>query len=172
MNAAGHRQAAYVAGVAVGLSAGLPWWETLALGALATVTAGGPTSPDMDQRGWYRALLPRRLEGHRKLSHWWGLPAAGAAILAVCTWWHHPWWAVIAGGLLLGWTSHLAIDWAFGAPSRYRGAGIPMSPTGGHRGLLGRQHGLRSDGLIARVCTRAVFPFAAAVLTAVTLAGA
>lgn len=155
MNASGHRQAGFLAGVGLGLGVGLPGWQALAAGSLATLTAGGRLSPDIDQHGLYRLLLPRPLEGHRRLSHWWGWPALAGLLLALAVWTAGTaaWWWLPAAALVTGWASHIAVDFVFGASSRYRGAGVPMSPTGGHRGV-----GLHSDGLIAQLCTRLVFP--------------
>jgi len=146
-------------GAGCALGYGLPGWQALACGAVATVSAGGRLSPDMDQTRLYRLLLPRPVEGHRRLTHWWGWPTMALLALGVYTGWELTSWPVLPiTSLIFGWGSHILADAVFGAPGGGRGAGVPLAPLGRHRGLLGAKHGLRSDGRVARFCTRAIFP--------------
>jgi membrane-bound metal-dependent hydrolase YbcI (DUF457 family) len=151
----------------------LPPLECILVGALATVTAGGKTSPDFDQTKTYRILLPKQLEGHRKLTHWWGWPAI--ALLGIIVYWYlmnpQEWWFPVLVALIVGWTSHVVIDWVFGDAGYGRGAGVPMSPLGNHRGLLGRKNGFKSDGMLAKLMERIVFPTACMGITLFVFAG-
>lgn len=170
MNARGHRQFAFLLGTGSTLALGTPGWQALMVGSLATLTAGGRLSPDIDQTRFYRAMLPKRLEGHRKLSHYWGWPVLAAGLLAVYTFFDHPWWAMLAAALILGWASHLIADFVFGAASRYRPAGIPFAPLTKQRGLFGRKYGLHSAGRTARLCERLVFPVSICAVVALSIA--
>jgi len=160
MNSLGHKQAGYICGASTGVLLNLPAWECILVGALATVTAGGKTSPDFDQTKTYRILLPKALEGHRKLTHWWGWPVL--LLLAIIVYWYlfrpENWWLIVYSALLLGWASHIAIDWIFGGAGYGRGAGVPMTPLGNHRGLLGHRHGFKSNGKLAKAMERVIFP--------------
>lgn len=126
--------------------------EGLTLAAVTVVTAGGPLSPDLDQQGWWKLLdryLPDEWLGrggpmrHRGITHWWGVPASLALVLAASPSHGMAWW--VGAGLVLGWGSHLLGDFAVGAKSRYRGAGIPWAPWWGHAGL-----GAPCDGWVER----------------------
>jgi hypothetical protein len=112
-----HHLAGFATGAALATAAHQPVWVAVASACLASVTAGGVLSPDVDQFKVWRALdrwLPDEWLGeggplqHRGLSHWWGIPAGVAAWLYVSG---GPWWAWM---LLAGWVSHLVADWAFG----------------------------------------------------------
>ncbi len=116
---------------------------------LAAATSGGFFSPDIDQfKIWNRILnsWPGRVDdllfGHRRISHWWGLPAVAALLLDLApvypAW---PYWA-----LILGWTSHLVGDAVFGKAGFDIPKGIPFLPFTHHVGL-----GLKSGGLINSV---------------------
>jgi len=141
MKGSTHRILGACAGVALGTSAGWTWPHVVAAGWLATVSAAGRTSPDVDQDWlWTRVdrLVPDEWLGnngplqHRGIAHFWGLPlaAALAAWLLVPDGWRWLPWALIAG-----WASHLAGDFLFGRPGAGRGAGIPFSPWWNHRGV-------------------------------------
>jgi hypothetical protein len=116
---------------------GAPAWQAAASAVIATAAAAGWTSPDADQ-SW----LSWAPGGHRGLTHWWLLPALGAAAVLVFVpaagaW---PLWA-----LLLGWSSHLVGDFIFGD----RPPGIPMAPWWAYAGLR-----LNSGGGVERVLRR------------------
>lgn len=116
--------------VVVGLSA-----------VVATASAAGWSSPDVDQtRPWEalaRALGPAgKLLAHRRgITHWWALP--------VVAWWlwlpslaPEAGWA--ARALLLGWASHIVGDALFGR--------VPVTPGWGPMFGLG----LRTGGWVER----------------------
>lgn len=97
----------------------------IALSAVvATGSATGWTSPDIDQTAPWRAVarrMPRlvqRAMGHRHVTHWFGLPVA--AWFAIPLFPAEARWAATA--LLVGWVSHLLGDLLFGK--------IPLLPTG------------------------------------------
>lgn len=167
MNALGHRQAGYLCGISAGILLNYLPFECILVGAIATITSGGKTSPDLDQTDMYNLLLPKAWKGHRKLTHWWGWPAF--IWFGILIYWqqNHPdaWWFSILWILTLGWSSHLLIDFIFGDAGYGRGAGIPLSPLGNHRGLLGKKNGLKSDGITAKVTTRLIFPISCVVIT-------
>jgi len=126
--------------------------EGLTLAAVTVITAGGPLSPDLDQQTWWRMtdrVLPDEGLGHggpmrhRGLTHWWGLPAGLAWVLATDPTRGLAWWA--AAGLALGWASHLVGDFVVGAKSLHRGAGIPLAPWWAHVGC-----GFECDGWAER----------------------
>lgn len=137
-----HRLLGAFAGAGVASAAGLPWSMVALTGIVATTTAHGAASPDMDQTGTWRALTrwaPAALRKHRGLTHWWALPAAA--------WWavgHHlpaaAHWPAYA--LLIGWASHLLGDALFGR--------IELWPGGPDFGL-----GLDTDGWLERHVARA-----------------
>jgi hypothetical protein len=143
-----HHLAGFATGAALATLAHQPVWVAVGSACLASVTAGGITSPDVDQFRVWRALdrwLPDEWLGeggplqHRGLSHFWGLPAAAAVYLYVSG---GPWWVWM---LLAGWVSHLVADWAFGKRAWGRGPGIPLGPWFWHHGL-----GLDAGGLLER----------------------
>ena len=119
---------------ALALSPQLPWQGVLLAAVIASRTAGGITSPDVDQR-WQHLGAGGPL-GHRKITHWWGLPALCA--LGWVFWGPATSWFVSAllWGAWLGWTSHLAGDFIFGKSNRRagRGPGIPLLPWWGYVG--------------------------------------
>lgn len=154
-----HRLLGACSGVALGTAAGWQWPQIVAAGWLATLTAGGRTSPDIDQHGLWGLvdrILPDEWLGnngplqHRGIAHWWGLPVGAFA----ASWSMLPAdWAWVVYALLAGWTSHLGGDYLFGRPGAGRGAGIPFAPWWNHRGI-----GLAVDGVLERVVTWAL-PF-------------
>lgn len=130
----------------------------------AIVTAGGVASPDIDNRPWWRATIGRTWGGfaHRRITHWWGIPAGAAAALRVADVAPVP--AAVAWGAVAGWASHIAGDFVFGRASIGRGPGVPLLPTQWHVGL-----GLKADGVTERaVCW--VLGIAVPVLAGVTVA--
>jgi len=152
MNGTTHRLLGASSGVALGTVAGWGWPQIVAAGWLATLTASGPTSPDLDQhRLWHLLdrLLPDEWLGrngplqHRGLAHWWGLPASAGALAWSSLPNRYVW---LAYALLAGWASHLVGDWFFGRPGQGRGPGIPFAPWWNHRGL-----GLAVGGILERV---------------------
>jgi membrane-bound metal-dependent hydrolase YbcI (DUF457 family) len=156
-----HRLTGAAAGLAVTSAAGASLTHTVVTTAIAAVTAGGATSPDLDlRRGWRTAdaLLPDELAGHggpfrhRGLAHWWGLPLI-AGFLAVRTVPLQGQWLV--GAALIGWCSHLVGDFFFGKANRYagRGPGIPLAPWWWHVGL-----GLDTGGRLEAIVRWAVLP--------------
>jgi hypothetical protein len=107
-----HHLAGFATGAALAVHAHQPVWVAVGSACLASITAGGVLSPDVDQFKLWRALdrwLPDEWLGeggplqHRGISHFWGLPAAAAAYLYVVG---GPWWAWM---LLAGWVSHLVL---------------------------------------------------------------
>jgi hypothetical protein len=156
-----HLVGAY-AGAGLACLAHQPWPAIAAAAGVASLFAGGRLSPDIDQFKAWRRLdkwLPDELLGHggplghRRISHWWGIPAAAcAALAAVHTvapgpgWMAWVWLAALAA--LTGWTSHLVADFAFGKACWQdgRGPGIPFAPWWGHHGL-----GLDTGGILETV---------------------
>jgi hypothetical protein len=154
-----HRLLGACSGVTLGMSSGWGWPQIVAAGWLATLTAGGRTSPDLDQHRAWNTLdrfLPDEWLGnngpmqHRGIAHWWGVPVT-AAVVAWSLVPHRYVWLAFA--LIVGWASHLVGDYLFGRPGQGRGAGIPFAPWWNHRGL-----GLAVGGLLERVVTIAL-PF-------------
>ena len=130
-----HYQFGFLAGVTYGTLAGQDLGMTFASGVIATATAHGKGSPDMDQSPLWvkvRQALPDSCDqvmNHRELTHWWGLPVLAAALiptLAPSTQW--PMWA-----LLVGWVSHLLGDLLFGE--------LPVWPGGKQHVGLGLDTG-------------------------------
>jgi hypothetical protein len=151
-----HHLAGFATGAALAVSTHQPAWVAVTSASLASLTAGGITSPDVDQYRAWRTLdrwLPDELLGeggplqHRGLSHWWGLPAAVGAALYLSG---GPWWAWM---LLAGWVSHLVADFVFGRGWGGREAGIPAWPWWGHIGLGGDAGGLLERWILVPVLT-------------------
>lgn len=152
-----HRLFGAYAGAGLAYATHQPLPAVVAAAGIAALFAGGRLSPDVDQfKGWRRLdkWLPDELLGHggplghRRLSHWWGIPAAaGAALFAAHAVAPGPGWLVwvwlAAVAALAGWVSHLAADWVFGKACWQdgRGPGIPLAPWWAHHGL-----GLDSGG--------------------------
>jgi hypothetical protein len=166
-----HRALGICAGVALGTAAGWAWPQVVACGWLATLTAAGGVSPDVDQhRAW--GLLDRFVPDewlgnhgplqHRGIAHWWALPVAGA--LAV-RYWLPGRFSWVAFALLAGWMSHLAGDFLFGRPGAGRGPGIPFAPWWNHRGL-----GLAVGGWLERI-VGVLLPFLVLLQGALVLRG-
>jgi hypothetical protein len=114
--------------------------------------SAGHTSCDADNtRAWKKLTkwVPGRWDNemldHRRLLHWWGLPAAVAVVLHVTG---GPWygWAAVCG-----WASHLGGDFVFGQAGFGTPKGIPLAPWWWHVGV-----GLKSGGRVERVVTPAV----------------
>jgi len=152
MNGTTHRLLGACSGVTLGVAAGWPWPQIVGAAWLATLTAGGHTSPDVDQARFWNLLdrvLPDELLGnngplqHRGIAHFWGVPAS----LGVLAWSSVPARYVwLAYALLAGWTSHLVGDYLFGRAGQGRGPGIPFAPWWNHRGI-----GLAVGGITERV---------------------
>jgi hypothetical protein len=138
--------------------------QTAAFVTTAIVTAGGVLSPDVDNRPAWRATIGRTWAGfaHRRITHWWGIPAGAAAALTVLDVAPVP--AAAAWGAVVGWGSHIAGDFVFGQAAVGRGPGVPLLPTRWHVGLA-----LKADGATERFVCR-VLEFAVPVLTVVTVA--
>ncbi len=149
-----HCALAAVTGLGVGMAMGWDAPQAVAGSLVATLTAAGPTSPDVDNRRWWMRLdryAPDEYLGrggplqHRGIMHWWGLPAAMACALAVTTPLPAQWmWAAYA--LVIGWASHLLGDFLVGKASvmfTRRGPGIPLMPWWGHVGV-----GLKCGGVV------------------------
>lgn len=121
-----HRLFGGLAGVTAATLTDQPWSMVAMSGIVATASAHGWLSPDVDQtKPWVtvRKMLPPfcdQLLNHRTgISHWWGLP--------VLAWWgisHLPaeaaWPATV---LLIGWVSHLVGDFLFGSLALLPGGG-------------------------------------------------
>lgn len=138
-----HRLLGALCGAVVGSSAGHDWPMVAMTAIVASTTAHGPTSPDLDQSGPWRAA--QRLSGpfsalfrHRSgLSHWWGVPVA--AWLAIGQLPAPTQWVAVA--LLTGWVSHLIGDFVFGR--------LHLLPWGGPSfGFSLRTDGFIEDGSV------------------------
>jgi hypothetical protein len=156
-----HHLVGMYAGAGLAWTTHAPLWHLPIAVGVASLFAGGRLSPDVDQYKAWRRLdkwLPDELLGHggplghRRVSHFWGIPAVvGAALLVTHV--LHPgpaWiaWAWLAvGSAVAGWASHLAADYAFGKACWQdgRGAGIPFAPWWAHHGL-----GFDSGGILER----------------------
>lgn len=149
----------------VAYRAGMPPDAAALLVTAATVTAGGRLSPDIDQH-------PRSPWRHRRETHWWGWPAAGALLAAgaaaaalLWPWW---WWpCALLAGWAAGWGSHVTGDFLCGKAwiregRVLRSAGVPLTLRGEPVGVLGRRRGFRSGGPVAGVLAFCVSPVAAA----------
>jgi hypothetical protein len=134
----------------------------IAFAATATLTAGGPLSPDIDNQPWWKRLdrwLPDEALGnggplgHRRLTHWWGLPAVLAA--ATLTGLIPGPLAPITLGAAVGWGSHIAGDLIFGRGNPRVGLarGVPLLPWWGHIGV-----GLKADGWTERTLGALLVP--------------
>jgi hypothetical protein len=161
MLASTHRLTGTAAGLSTAIAIGATPVQILLSGALASVTAAGVTSPDIDQQGGWKLadkLLPDEWLGHggpfrhRGLAHWWGLPVLAA-------WFGLPavpdelrWFAL---ALLVGWISHLLGDFLFGKANRRqgRGPGIPVAPWWWYLGI-----GLDTGGSAERFTRRFLLP--------------
>ncbi len=160
-----------------GTGSGLAVLSVVSVGLVASVTAAGRYSPDMDQYRWWKHMRERLswleyLPGpnpfwHRRLAHWWGIPALltwGLVALINSVGWETPQGGtllLVLGTPLLGWWSHLVYDFVVGAryggwngPERARpkdmdphkrGAGIPLMPWGMNVGL-----GYKNGSLVER----------------------
>ena len=188
-------------GLAYAAALGLPPGPAVGCVALGMVTSGGQGrirlrlrgrkvyvsvsgfSPDIDQSPWW-GLLARLIGActdpehpgpmrHRGITHWWGIPVALAvASFALPAWF--PLWA--AHALILGWASHIWMDWVFGkAHARYvngrlvalyRGRGVPMAPWWGHRGL-----GFKVGGRLERFTNWFITPATVVAVAALYLQG-
>jgi hypothetical protein len=186
-----HRVTGAVAGGTYAAVLGLPLAPTVACMWAGSITAAGKFSPDIDQYPQWHGRDPdvdqwwwvRRLRGflllvgpddhgdpvdHRRITHWWGVPAAVAAPIVVgaaylpdrtttppeglqpvlawgATW--IMWVAFLVGGAFVaGWASHVIADAPFGRRSRYRGPGVPFMPWWSHHGA-----NLKSAGWLAHL---------------------
>lgn len=133
-----HRMLGALAGASLA-SAGHQPWPVVAMAALtSSATAHGWASPDCD------LVWPLSWLGHRKFTHWWGLPAA-AWVWGLPALPAHGWMGVAPRGLasllLIGWVSHLAGDLVFGE--------VPMAPWGWRVGL-----GFDTGGFVETVIVR------------------
>lgn len=137
--------------------------QTAAFVTVAIATAGGVLSPDVDNRPAWRATIGRlgSAFAHRRITHWWGIPAGAAAALTVLD--VDPVPAAAAWGAVVGWASHIAGDFMFGRASLGRGPGVPLLPTRWHVGI-----GLKADGVTERFVCWAL-GIAVPVLTALTV---
>jgi membrane-bound metal-dependent hydrolase YbcI (DUF457 family) len=145
MTRIGHHLLGGTCGLALAAVASLPAFEAVAVAIIAAVVAPWP---DVDQRKWWRDSLGEfKALRHRRLTHWWGVPAA---FLPLLFWLHGP-LAWLLGAALTGWFSHLAGDWVFGkrgpAVTGWRRAGIPLAPWWGYHGL-----GLKCGGKAEKYC--------------------
>lgn len=131
-----HRLFGALCGATMASATGADTSTMLMTALVATATAHGWSSPDLDQlAGWRKVSgrLPARLRawtGHRRVTHWWGLPAL-LAFLVVPTLPAETRWPAVA--LLCGWASHLIGDAIFGE--------VPVFPWGGSYIGLGLETG-------------------------------
>jgi hypothetical protein len=153
MDGRGHRRVGLATAIGLTIVAPLPPAAAAVSVFVAWATAGGGASPDLDlDPDWKRAdrVLPDEILGgggplgHRRITHFVGWP-----VLAWLLWRHHPvtdpTWAVgFFRGMWVGWTTHVAMDWLFGA------GGVPWLLWTGRWGLE-----LDQDGILARIVSRA-----------------
>lgn len=114
--------------------------------AVTVIAALAAPLPDIDQRKWWRESLGKhKAFKHRRLTHWWGIPAACSLVLLVVP----PAAQWIVGAAIIGVFSHLLGDWVFGkrgpAATGWRGPGIPLAPWWGYHGV-----GLKCGGKAER----------------------
>ncbi len=137
-----HRLAGAWAGALYGWQIGLPWWACAGTAAASTLTSAGALSPDVDQGKAWRTMnrwLPDELFGwggplkHRGITHWPGLPLAAAYGLHGAPLW--PWLAPFLWALVIGWASHLVLDFVWGRAFGHRGKGVPLLGWTGYVGL-------------------------------------
>lgn len=136
-----HRLAGAWTGALYGWHTGLPMWACAATAGAATLTSAGVLSPDVDQfKAWRRVdrWTPDELFGwggpmkHRGLTHWPGWPVLAihllqgqpSSMLSVAVW-----------ALVLGWASHLLLDFIWGRAFGDRGCGVPLLGWTGYVGL-------------------------------------
>lgn len=156
-----HRLTGTAAGLTLAtvLQAG-PGYAAMMAG-IATLTAAGVTSPDIDQRGGWRLvdrLLPDELAGHagplrhRGVTHWWGLPVIVGYLVRPTV---PQQWRWLTAAALIGWCSHLVGDFVFGKANtrQGRGPGIPLAPWWWHIGI-----GLDTGGTLEAVIRRIGLP--------------
>lgn len=133
-----HRLFGAACGASAAVVAGEPQVMVLMSGLVASATAHGWSSPDVDQTGpWVavRRALPGvgRWMGHRTgVTHWWVVPVALWLLVEVFAPAQATW---PARALIIGWASHLVGDAIFGR--------IPLWPAGPMIGL-----GFRTDGFL------------------------
>jgi hypothetical protein len=168
-----HRRVALALSLTAAHYVALPPLGVAVAAATAWAAGSGPASPDADNtpdaHDFDTAVPDEWLGnggplGHRRLAHWWGIPAAA------WWWWHDQpliapaelGWACT--GLWQGWVSHLLADFIWGRAARGRGPGIPFAPWWWHWGA-----GLNPKGPSARVGSWAAV--AVAVYAALTIAG-
>lgn len=131
-----HRLFGAVSGAGMAAVSGVDATMTMLTALVATATSHGWSSPDVDQTEAWRAaakVLPgraRAIAAHRRLSHWWGLPAL-VYLFALPGLPETAQWPATA--LLCGWVSHLVGDAIFGA--------LPAFPWGGPTFGLGLDTG-------------------------------
>ena len=136
MMGATHRVLAAGAWLAAAPAVGATGWQAAAGILPAVAFAAGPTSPDLDNTRlakWVDSVIPGPDPfGHRRLAHWWALPAlAGAAV------WQLPdsLLRVAALAAVIGWASHLAGDLVFGQGGFGTPQGVPLGPWWWHVGV-------------------------------------
>jgi hypothetical protein len=167
MDRASHHLAGLTTGLALAAVYPAPLPVKAGIIAVATLTAGGGWSPDIDQTrmwGFLDRILPDEWLGeqgpmrHRGVSHFWGIPVTFAVLTYLYA---PPAWSWAAYAAAAGWLSHLAGDWVYGAAGYGRGPGIPLAPWWHHRGL-----GCRSGGHGEHVIARPILVLLAVYLAA------
>lgn len=152
-----HRVTAAASWVTASTVAGMPLWQAAAGVVPAVAFSAGITSPDIDNTRTFRRLVDwtntHDVLGHRRLMHWWGLPAAVAGYAQSSG---APWvvWAAI-----LGWASHVVADCLVGRRGYGTPEGVPLAPWWFHVGA-----GLKCGGIGERVLVVAAAVGAAAVV--------
>lgn len=140
----GHRVVASSGWVALTAFTGMPAWQTAAGVIPAVAFSAGITSPDVDNTRLWKKLVAATntgdVLGHRRLMHWWGLPAVAAG------------WAQSVGvpfliwAAIFGWASHVAADCLVGRRGYGTPEGVPLLPWWCHVGA-----GLKCGGIGERL---------------------
>ena len=159
METRAHRHVAVAVAVGAAHLHSIPLAGVAVSALCAAITAGGWTSPDVDNQPLakeFDSLVPDEVLGnggplgHRRLAHSWLLPAAA--------WWAWgrnavgvPTWALcVPEGALYGWVSHLVMDLVFGERGYGHPKGVPLFLWWGHVGF-----GRPNEGPLALWTSRA-----------------
>jgi hypothetical protein len=159
MNGVMHRTFAASLWPATATMAGAPLWQVLAGIPVAAAFSAGPTSPDVDNTMTWKKIDKWVQDeilgeggplGHRRIMHWWGIPAI-LALIAHQADLGSVGWAVWAA--LLGWASHILADGICGRGGRGIPQGVPIAPWWWHIGAGLYSDRIGSAVVLATSCT-------------------